>query len=386
MLTHGLTPTAAFEVSLRLAIIDRNFSELRRLAHQFVANHEFQTPVAKSLFMQQDANERTLAMQAVEENDSELLKVLAEILDTHTFLQADSAGDTPLHLAIFKQRNQMAKYLMEYAKKFSHLVDYINSVNRCGLSPLHLACQENGPLVAVLLQHGADPSLKSNIGVMPLAYAPHYTNKLLKTEIAKHMTSNFSYKDQKFKLKEYDRLYFHCLLNDLQDAMTHYTNLPHVTHEKEAVIMLLPFMCVGAYFFAKYPRLLDVDYMLVCMSIGTIVMYLMNDRLDHFFHHRQNAVLAKEYDTKEVIPRLLRLAQHYQDRSLLEIVKQFDKKMIGNNISELIFNAIKIVESLQAYQNVTTTVPSIAQSSLFQTSSPLELPTKSQPVQTSMRY
>jgi len=77
-------------------------------------------------------------------------------------VNAHSGGNllTPLHIAVMKNNEQIAQYLLQHGAD-------INRRNNDGNTALHFASSQWGPMVGLLLKNGADPRLKNIHGDEP---------------------------------------------------------------------------------------------------------------------------------------------------------------------------------------------------------------------------
>ncbi|MEM4367734.1 MAG: ankyrin repeat domain-containing protein, partial [Candidatus Anstonellales archaeon] len=73
-------------------------------------------------------------------------------------------GNTPLHLAVENQHEEMVETILKYTKK-------VNIKNNDGNTPLHLAAlKQNSNIFSMLIQNKANTRIKNNDGCTPIDY------------------------------------------------------------------------------------------------------------------------------------------------------------------------------------------------------------------------
>src|SRR5262245_52503517 len=103
-----------------------------------------------SVIASQAAFAESQLADAAEKSDRAAIRTLLKQRVDLNAAQAD--GMTALHWAAFLDDVETARALMEAKAK-------VTVTNRYGVTPLSLACQNgNGPIVELLLEHGADPN------------------------------------------------------------------------------------------------------------------------------------------------------------------------------------------------------------------------------------
>jgi ankyrin repeat protein len=105
--------------------------------------------------------------------DGDLNAVRALIAGDSTLVNArDEAGNTPLHLAAWRGRQNVAEYLLSHGA-------HVNATNSGGETPLHWAVLRNDhDLVALLLRHGADTETHESYGRTPLLLVARETGEV----------------------------------------------------------------------------------------------------------------------------------------------------------------------------------------------------------------
>ena len=105
--------------------------------------------------------------EAIEGHDLEMVK---EALRLHPSLVSarTAAGDTPLHIACWQKQLAIVEALLD------HQLD-VNACGWQGRTPLHYAVHDGRavsvPIVRVLIEHGADPSIEDMDGFTAIASA-----------------------------------------------------------------------------------------------------------------------------------------------------------------------------------------------------------------------
>ena len=95
-------------------------------------------------------------------------------------------GETPLHLAVWEGHHKVVELLLEHGANpniqenkygYTPLHDAVNRClkNKFGRTPLHFTVSRYHvvDVVRVLLDHGADPTIRDNKGRTPLDYGSH---------------------------------------------------------------------------------------------------------------------------------------------------------------------------------------------------------------------
>jgi len=110
----------------------------------------------------------TLLHRAVAEGEIERMK---ELLETGVSLEiADNSGFTPLHIAIWKEQEEAAKFLIEQGADVNARIS-----GSLGWTPLEEAARFGlVDTITLLLEHGADINSRTRTGVTPLHLAVDY--------------------------------------------------------------------------------------------------------------------------------------------------------------------------------------------------------------------
>ncbi|CAJ8052075.1 ankyrin repeat-containing protein [Burkholderia pseudomallei] len=108
------------------------------------------------------AGENALMLAALN-GDLPLVKLLVD-----KGAEVSKKGWSPLHYAATNGNDEVVKYLVDKSA-------YIDAASPNGTTPLMMAARGNhGSTVTLLLEQGADPALKNQLGITALDFAKHY--------------------------------------------------------------------------------------------------------------------------------------------------------------------------------------------------------------------
>ena len=95
-------------------------------------------------------------------------------------------GDTPLHLAAYRNQTDVVQVLLQNGAG-------VNKQTDMGVTPLHAAAWENSTdVIKVLLQQGALTNIKNTLGYTPLDMAYRRDNKEALSLLKRHWVSTFT--------------------------------------------------------------------------------------------------------------------------------------------------------------------------------------------------
>lgn len=140
------------------AILKNDIKELQRLLEEGVP---IDTP---------DRDGRSALFQAVVDGNFDVVRLLVE--HSANVNHRDTKGKTPLHFAAGEVQNKIAAYLLSQGAE----IDAQDDDGNTPLSDAIFYSQGNGNVISLLIQHGADKSLKNKYDISPVDLAKSIAN------------------------------------------------------------------------------------------------------------------------------------------------------------------------------------------------------------------
>eukprot|EP01031_Cornospumella_fuschlensis_P027703 gene27703-33462_t len=166
-------PQTDIKVStLQTTILTQDISSLRRL----VQHYDYRKDLAKI-----DANGATLVHTAIRRNDMHALTALLDykVIDLNIRETSLMGGHAPLHLACMENKPIMAELLLQNGADPS-----LKSNSTLGETPLMICCKHGHLKCAqVLLQHGASVDTLDNFGNNASFWAYRHSNSVMAREL-----------------------------------------------------------------------------------------------------------------------------------------------------------------------------------------------------------